>query len=167
MCRKYQKVGQMEFGNKVDISDPCYERDGESNVIDYGIESGTYGCYIKFGKEEYGEEYRIAEIAIIKKGYENLCSDYGWIFVDIIGVDSGLCGFFNHKKEYSNSDWTDFCHRLEEANEKGGFEESGEYFINFDNGFFSNTGWGDGSYETYKYTLEDKVVGLKVIFMEH
>ena len=36
----------------------------------------------------------------------------------------------------------------------------------FDNGFFSNTGWGDGSYETYKYTLEDKVVGLKVIFME-
>ena len=56
MCRKYQKVGQMEFGNKVDISDPCYERDGESNVIDYGIESGTYGCYIKFGKEEYGEE---------------------------------------------------------------------------------------------------------------
>ena len=38
MCRKYQKVGQMEFGNKVDISDPCYERNGESNVIDYGIE---------------------------------------------------------------------------------------------------------------------------------
>ena len=93
-------VGMMEFRDMVDISDPCYSRNGCGNIIDYKIKPGKYGCYIKYGKPEEYEENRIAEIAIIKRGYGGT-KNINWKKVDAIGVDSGIAGFFNHKIEYS------------------------------------------------------------------
>lgn len=156
---KFEYVGEMNFRDKVDISDPCYDRDGSCNIIDYSISEGKYRCYIKYG-EGYWDENRIAEIAIVKKGHIGVeDEEHLWDFVDYIGVDAGLAGFFNHKIEYSNSAWSDFCDRLGTGNGE-------QWWVNFDNGFFSDSGWGDGRYAVYEYIHNNVVKGLKIVFIE-
>lgn len=152
-------VGMMEFHDRIDISDPCYSRNGYGNIIDYKIKEGKYGCYIKYGKPEEDEENRIAEIAIIKRGYGGT-KNINWNKVNAIGVDSGLAGFFNHKIEYSNEEWNDFCDRLCDKEEK--------WWVNFDNGFLSESGWGDGGYYVYESRNNDnEVIALKIVFIEY
>lgn len=159
MFDNLEYVGEMVFDNNIDISDPCYSRDGYSNIIDYKIKGGKYGCYIKYGKPEEWEENRIAEIAIIKKGYGGT-KDMVWNKADAIGVDSGLAGFFNHKNEYSNEEWSDFCDRLCDREEK--------WWVNIDNGFFSESGWGDGGYYVYESrNNNNEVIALKIVFIEY
>ena len=158
MCNSLEYVWMMDFDDKIDISDPCYPRDGHSNIIDYKIKPGRYGCYIKYGKPEEYEENRIAEISIIKKGYGGT-NDMIWNEVGTIGVDSGLAGFFNHKIEYTDEEWDDFCDRL---------GEEAKWWLNFDNGFFSRSGWGDGGYYVYESRNNDnEVIALKIVFIEY
>lgn len=150
-------VGEMVFDNNIDISDACYSRDGYSNIIDYKIKAGKYGCYIKYGKPEEYEENRIAEISIIKKGYGGTKNMF-WNEIGTIGVDSGIAGFFNHKIEYSDEEWRRFCDRLKE----------GKWWVNFDNGFFSLSGWGDGGYYVYESrNNNNEVIALKIVFIEY
>lgn len=159
MFDNLEYVGEMVFDNNIDISDPCYSRNGCGNIIDYKIKEGKYGCYIKYGKPEEWEENRIAEIAIIKKGYGGT-KDMVWNKADAIGVDSGLAGFFNHKNEYSNEEWSDFCDRLCDREEK--------WWVNIDNGFFSESGWGDGGYYVYESrNNNNEVIALKIVFIEY
>lgn len=159
MFDNLEYVGEMVFDNNIDISDPCYSRNGCGNIIDYKIKEGKYGCYIKYGKPEEWEENRIAEIAIIKKGYGGT-KDMVWNKADAIGVDSGLAGFFNHKNEYSNEEWSDFCDRL--------CNREGKWWVNFDNGFFSESGWGDGGYYVYESrNNNNEVIALKIAFIEY
>ena len=83
-----------------------------------------------------------------------------WNKADVIGVDSGLAGFFNHKNEYSNEEWNNFCDRLCDREEK--------WWVNFDNGFFSESGWGDGGYYVYESRNNDnEVIALKIAFIEY
>ena len=157
MFDNLEYVGEMVFDNNIDISDPCYSRDEHSNIIDYKIKEGKYGCYIKYGKPEEYEENRIAEISIIKKGYGGT-KDMAWNKAGTIGVDTGIAGFFNHKIEYSRREWRSFCDRLKE----------GKWWVNFDNGFFSESGWGDGGYYVYESRNNDnEVIALKIVFIEY
>lgn len=156
-------VGSMKFGRYIDISDPCYDRDDISNFIDVSIREGEYNCYIAKGQKFY-DMNRIAEIAIIIKSLD--CDDvkYKWSpYGDkYIGVDSGLAGFFNRKIEYSNAGWSNFCDRLYD------YGEDSEYYINFDNGFFSRSGWGDGGYEVevVKDDKTNEIIAVKIIFID-
>ena len=159
MENKFELVGKMDFRSNVDISDPCYERDGNGNIIDYPIVSGKYRCFVK----NIVNSSRVAEIAIVKMGHigvEN--EDYLWDYIGNIGVDAGLAGFFNHKIEYSHEMWNDFCDRLGDNN--GGFDEA-QYWVNFDNGFFSDSGWGDGCYDVFEYKHNGETKGLKIVFI--
>ena len=158
MKNEFEYVGSMFFDNEIDISDPCYTRDGNCNIIDYKIKGGKYNCFIKFGLEEDYSENRIAEIMIVKYNY---FPETRWEKVGIIGVDSGLAGFFNHKIEYDNNGWSELCNRL-------ALKEDKKCWINFDNGFFSESGWGDGAYSVYEIRNNDKqTIALKIVFIEY
>ena len=55
--------------------------------------------------------------------------------IGIIGVDAGLAGFFTDKPDYSDEQWMELCNNL-------GTED---VWIRPE-GFFSSSGYGDGSY---------------------
>ena len=158
---RFELVGKMNFRDKVDISDPCYNRDNNGNIIDYEITSGKYNCFIKNAVNSS----RVAEIAIVKTectGVEN--KDYLWDYIGNICVDAGLAGFFNHKIEYSYDMWDNFCDRLTETG-YGIDICKVSYWLNFDNGFFSESGWGDGCYDVFEYKNDGETKGLKIVFI--
>ena len=158
MKNNYEYVGSMKFGAFVDITDPCYPCDGNCNIVKYPIRSGKYECYIRYGDGESWK--RIAEIAIIKKNYNKYLDNNVWDEIGKVGVDSGLCGFFSDKIDYTHEEWDNFCDRLEIG------EAKKSWWVNFDNGFFSESGWGDGYYPVYRYVDEAKqTVGLKIVFI--
>ena len=154
MGKEFELAGKMDFGHTVDISDPCYARDGNGNIIDYPISKGRYRCFVKFAENSS----RIAEIAIVAMGHVGVEDvDYLWDYIGNIYVDAGMAGFFNHKIEYSNNMWDDFCDRLDYSNN--------QYWINFDNGFFSDSGWGDGCYDVFEHKHNGETKGLKIVFI--
>ena len=49
-----------------------------------------------------------------------------------------------------------------------GYKEEGKWWVNFDNGFFSLSGWGDGGYYVYESRNNDnEVIALKIVFIEY
>ena len=75
-----------------------------------------------------------------------------------IGVDAGLAGFFENKKDYNDEEWEDFCNFLDQSTAQA---------WEIDNGFFAESGYGDGCYDVYAYVLSDgTAVGLKIVFID-
>lgn len=152
-------IGTKYFGSKIDITDPCYDRDVWCRMNDVEIEPGDYECYVKLLDDEetggWGE--RVAEI-----GIRNIVSISGaythvYNYLGEIGVDAGLAGFFNNKPDYTGEEWGDFCSAL------GDHEKHA--WINED-GFFSSSGYGDGEYDVYAAMENGKIVALFIEFIE-
>lgn len=163
---------------KADITDPCYNRDTWCRINDIPVKPGDYICNAKrvfidgaYLDEEnvihYPEEYsdsRIAEISIIQKDYKGTLD---WEFIENIGVDAGLAGFF--RSPYSPpDDWHGFCNKLEEVDKLHSYEDClhGIYGSGGVNCFFSSSGFGDGGYSVYGVKDGDKYVGLRIVFID-
>ena len=148
---KTNHYGEMYFGKVIDVTDPCYDRDdwGRTSV---DVVPGTYDCYAT-----HTETGRVAEIFIKRKDSHSVRTR----MIDTIGVDAGLAGFFNNKKDYTNSDWDELCHKISDLDDVDG---SYTYFLN--DGFFSSSGWGDGEYAVFaNYDENGEIVGLKIEFI--
>ncbi len=127
-------VGTIELGTKVDITDPCYDKNVWCRMTT-DCEPGTYKGYIEMSDEgDWG--MRVATVSIFKG--DKIWRIEEMEFIGTIGVDAGLAGFFNDKPDFKGNEWSEFCDSIIEGNA-----------WNLYNGIFSSSGYGDGCYEVY------------------
>ena len=137
-------IGKKDFPDKIDITDPCYNKNVWCRINDFPISAGTYECYIHEKDTSWGR--RVARIGICKEKadrYEQKGS---------IGVDAGLAGFFINKPDYDDDQWDDFVYR-----------EGKAWIIN--DGFYSSSGYGDGCYEVYAGYKNNEIVEVYIDFI--
>ena len=132
MDTRKKVVGEITLENKVDITDPCYDKDVWCRTTQK-CSPGTYKCIVELGDcDSWGE--RVFSIAITNGRPEPDELEY----VAEIGVDAGLAGFFPDKKDYNDKEWEEFCDKTRD----------GHYWL-IDGGFVSSSGYGDGGYEVF------------------
>lgn len=142
-------IGYKYFPDKIEITDPCYDKDVWCRINNFPIIPGEYECYIVVANNEETGSWgnRVAKIGI-RMDHADTFEKKGFI-----GVDGGLAGFFINKPDYSDDEWKEFCHKIEEGNT----------WI-FDEGFFSSSGYGDGSYSVYAGYKNGKIVEVLIDF---
>lgn len=165
MSRKSRKFcGTIEItSGKIICSDPCYEI-GVWCTETLNAKNGKYNVYIATEKE-YD---RCAYLEIIHEDYKSenvFWDDRG---VDC-GVDSGTFGFFDY--DY----YEKFHTKNERDNElndewylKNVCDVDGDYFNTDNKGFWSQSGFGDGSYPlnvAYLNDDSDVVIGVRADFI--
>lgn len=128
-------IGTCHFGSKIDITDPCYDRNAWCSMNDVRVVEGDYKCFAEFiSDERFGVQVASIIIALDGETFDSSELDV----IGGIGVDAGLAGFFNNKPDYSHSEWLDFC---------GGLGDKDAWIAH--DGFFSLSGFGDGVYDVY------------------
>lgn len=157
-------VGVKDFSGSVDITDPCYNRDVWCRINDVKIKEGTYTCVVwrhtEKGKLSNGEPYsdtRVGVIGIYLNG--NIPRQKDMDHFGDIGVDAGLAGFFHHKPDYNDKEWSAFCDAIYTGNGR-----TGDVWLT-DDGFFSSSGYGDGAYDVYAMTSDKEIVALEIRFL--
>lgn len=148
-------VGTKRFEKLIDITDPCYDRDVWCRLNDVEIKPGEYECYIDEWDDEQtgGWGARVARIGIRLVG-----SDVRWFErIGNIGVDAGMAGFFNEKPDYDDETWDSMCDMLD--------RNDGTLYWIIDEGFFSNSGYGDGCYDVYVAKKDGDIVAVEIHFI--
>lgn len=155
--RWYEKVGTLTLNDKVDITDPCYDKD-----VWYRHTSecapGEYTGYVEMTDEgDWGK--RVAAIIITRndKPFEVARMEY----IANIGVDAGMAGFFRDKPDYPDDEWMKFLVEsgVFKTNEEFDYSKHA-YEIPY--GIFSSSGYGDGGYDVYA-TKERDI--FKIVFI--
>ena len=147
---KLEFVGKINFGQYVDITDPCYNRDVWCRINDFQIEPGEYSCFVSYKDEGlYGT--RVEAIAIAKKK-KHLIGAGKLELSGEIGVDAGMAGFFERKPDFTREEWGEFCDLADNTNVY--YSPDREYLCK---GFFSTSGYGDGGYPLYVHKNEEGV----------
>lgn len=157
----FTKIGQIKLDDKVDITDPCYNRSVRCRLNDVPVVPGTYNCYISVSKE-YSN--LCAAIAIVREEEDNLFEN-GYLYSNNnfsyknearkgakeIGVDAGLAGFFKAPKpDYDDDGWDKFCNQLYVRDNQKPLR------MTTDNSFVASSGYGDGSYPVYLRKIGNK-----------
>lgn len=149
----------------IDITDPCYEKDTWCAMFDVKIKPGTYFCYIDmvnfpslYTEENNNEikrieDERIMALTIKHEDFINKPTKR-WIEINSnIGVDAGLCGFYNHKPNFEGqSIWEAFIDNLKK------FEGSFNTCDLKPYGITVSSGFGDGCYCAYKAKNKDNEI---------
>lgn len=151
-------VGRFRFGGKIDITDPCYNKDVRGRFT-VASKTGDYKCRVSTT-----DDGRVVAAIIIKHvdlPDEHMNFKFGTELVGHIGVDAGLAGFFNEKPDYiSNGTWGAVCNEMSIQEEQGA-----RHFFNKD-GFFAMSGYGDGCYEVYGHQCGcDTYDALCIVFV--
>ena len=141
-------IGELEVGTKVDITDPCYNKDSWCRMT-VDCEPGIYKGYIEMSDEGILGT-RVAAISIFKG--EKIWRIEEMEPIGIIGVDAGLAGFFNNKPDFGDTEWNEFCNKINSGNAWSLY-----------NGIFSSSGFGDGCYDVY--ANEDRNA-FTIVFIE-
>jgi len=152
-----KKIGTKYFEGVVDITDPCYDKDVWCRTT-ATVKAGEYTCYVWrhtetdiYGGKEY-KSTRVGVVGIYLNGVIPTQKSMQWI--GDIGVDAGLAGFFMNKPDYNDNEWHTFCESIRE----------GDAWIK-DEGFFSQSGYGDGCYPVYASKVDGEIVALEIRFM--
>lgn len=161
---KISKVGTIELGKQVTISDPCYEV-GTWCAIPLGcVLEGTYDCFIKkCNYNSWGS--RVKEMTIVHKNYHNSVMESDYEFIGNVGVDSGTMSITdtNYYEETHNEDEESENWYNMEVCEK---TCDNEYNIAGGKCFISTSGIGDGTYSVYgAFDSEDRLYAIKVVFL--
>lgn len=147
--------GSFRFGTKTDVTDPCYDKEVWCRKTVDTV-AGEYHCYVKYEDEgRWGK--RVAAIFIEhQENVIGVCDVFSKI--GEIGVDAGLAGFFNNKPDYNDEEWYKLCASLDEheGDRILGKEVPERVRFHFNEcGFFSDSGYGDGTYELFGRKTED------------
>lgn len=185
----HRYVGTIDIDDGlVDITDPCYNKDTWCALFGYHVKPGKYRCYVnignfpskvKYDKDDvevkiYGkapnytytlQDRRIIDLIIEHESIQSQSlsrtSLDGWELVsDQIGVDAGMCGFYNHKPNFdAEEDWENFWQNLKNYPRlKDRTCDIKPYGITVSSGF------GDGTYEVYKFVENGSTVALRLKF---
>lgn len=171
----------------VDITDPSYEKGTWCAIFGFSIKPGKYRCFVNIGnfpsKVKYSEDdievkaygkapnytytlpdKRIIDLIIehedVEKSPSSMSIENWELVSDDIGVDAGMCGFYNHKPSFfTEDDWTNFWQNLKDYPRlKDRTCDIKPYGITVSSGF------GDGGYPLYKYVEHDEIVALRLKF---
>lgn len=179
-----KEVGEVSFPDGlVDITDPGYNRDTWCARYDFKVLPGVYKAFIdevdfpsvweaedsrdaevynvKVGDVFTVNDPRIMSLVIVHKNYEDAYQDgelNRYVLGKNIGVDAGLCGFYNHKPDFNDEEWNRFWQSLSKT------ESGNDCDCTHANGVTVRSGFGDGMYTVYKLTYNRKVVGLELRF---
>jgi hypothetical protein len=151
-------IGYKEFNGNIDITDPCYDKDVWCRINNIHIKPGNYKCLVWMNTDKGkcdGEPYvdtHVGIIGIYLDGVIPTQKDFSEI--GHIGVDAGLAGFFVNKPDYSDSEWSKFCDSIRD----------GCAWV-IDEGFFSESGYGDGDYGVYVNKTDDIITSVEIRFM--
>lgn len=157
-CKK-QIAGAIQFGPEIDITDPCYNRDVWCRMNDVKIVPGDYTC-VAFIKDEGEWGNRVATAGIYLNGIMPKVTSMTRI--GDIGVDAGLAGFFEKKKDFTNDEWSEFCDLFNDS--KGPDVLLKEHGVI--HGFCTSSGYGDGGYDVYAATnAKGDIVALELRFL--
>lgn len=167
---KRHLVGQINIPDGiVDITDPGYDKDVWCRINDVAIMPGTYNCYAYMGDDKsWGNRCWIAQIVIAGGPYDEIAEDKissgrSWRAIGSIGVDAGLAGFFNHKPDFDWETWNKLCDEMfsEENDDKRA------YIKNFQggDGFWTESGCGDGCYTVHAIRENRKIIALEIRFL--
>lgn len=166
---KVVKLGTIELGVKVMISDPTYRIGTWCTHTVENMKPGTYTCYAVVADEKsYGlhSEGRIAEQYVLFG--ETTIEDFNEDYIPLcdIGVDSATAGVFDFEffesiqEEQKRERWYGLIEGL--------VHEEIEYWTagTMENkGVITSTGYGDGGYDVFALVKEGQVVGLNIVFM--
>lgn len=167
------KIGEISFPDgSCDVTDPAYNKKSKWALYDVKIPSGIYNVFIDEtnfpllfedeGNFEAGEDIRITSLTIIHKEYLTVFQEEAFeerVLSEYISVDSGLCGFYNHKPNFRrDKDWDNFWTKLKK-NENDNTCDCGT-----GNGVTVSSGFGDGVYTVYEIKHNDNTIGLKLKF---
>lgn len=143
--------GTINLPDKIDITDPCYNKDVWCRINNFPITPGVYECYVveADNEETGGWGTRIARIGI-RKDKANHYERKG-----NIGVDAGLAGFFINKPNYTDDEWHKICDEI-----------SGKDVSLAADHFFSSSGYGDGAYDVYAGYRDGILVEVYIDFIE-
>lgn len=156
--------GFIELGEKVVVSDPCYEIGTWCQGIVENVKKGLYGCtaFIQddgvFGKRVFCIKAELDGIEIPDRNYE--------LFEEAeIGVDSGQAGIYDYNYFVENQ--TDDEYSNEHSWYRIVCDLTNEKLVGTlgDKCFVSESGYGDGSYDCYVAKNEDgEIVGIQIEF---
>lgn len=143
-------VGTRYFDERpVTATDPGYDDDVWCILTGLKVQPGNYTCVAWRGRDSWkgsdGKRHsctRTMVCAIYLNG--KIPASETWNDMPVIGkigVDAGLAGFFQNKPNYESDAWFALCDKVNTKN-----------WCILDEGFFTTSGYGDGSY---------KVCGIK------
>lgn len=162
---KRHLVGQLNIPDGlVDITDPCYDKDVWCRMNDVRVMPGKYNCYAYMGTDRsWGNRCWIAQIVIADGPYDEIaedkiCSGRSWRIIGSIGVDAGMAGFFNHKPDFDDKEWSKVCETRCVSN------ACKAYMENFAKGFWTDSGIGDGCYTVHAIREDRKIIALEIRF---
>ena len=150
---KRMKIGQ---NDEIMIIDPGYDDDVIYMTTADNLLPGKYELYVSKNRTHT----RVISSLLVHNDYTNKAfNDH--IENGMIGVDSGLAGYFINKPNFNDKEWKEFIDDYITNDAK-------EQIYECPWGVFTNTGYGDGLYEVWKIKDEDinKVIGLSLIFMD-
>lgn len=176
-----KEIGEVSFSDGLcDVTDPGYDRDTWCALHDVKILPGMYKAFIDevnfpsvweweegdvghvIGQREVMNDVRIMTLTIIHKNYVDNYIDgeyHKYKLSDNIGVDAGMCGFYNHKPDFKEDhEWDKFWQSLDRT------EHGHDCDCHHANGVTVSSGFGDGVYTVYKITHNRKVIGLQLQF---
>ena len=146
--KRREYVGTMRLDNRVDITDPCYDKEVWCRITTE-CEPGEYTGYVIISDEgEFGK--RVASIGIYK---DDEVKDLDSMeCIGDIGVDAGLAGFFNDKPDFPDNEWMEFLRK------SGVYNADDKNYYDCGYGLFSQSGYGDGAYDVYATPERDAFV---------
>lgn len=165
----------INLGNKVVVSDPCYEIPTWCQIILRDVKPGVYYPFHKKTNLN-GWGVRSSKVCVIHE--DHLKSNLKWTEHNgIVGVDSGQAGIFSFdtyrldgmeietpvdelnpftiQKYDDGDDWYEKMCRLTLSEDSWG---------TYSEGVVSSSGIGDGSYYLYTAEVNDQVVGICIDF---
>lgn len=165
---KTTKVGTINLGNEVTISDPCYESGVWCSMVFKNILEGEFECYAK--EKKYGEwGTRIAEMCAVHKDYNNVVRADNYEYCGDVCVDSGTMSISDtiyYDNTHKEDDYSEEWYNREVCDATCG-DDAKEYNIADNQCFISTSGIGDGQYGVYgAFDSEDRLYAVKVVFLE-
>lgn len=158
----YAKLGENNLGSFENesgsfiISDPCYEIGTWCAGRLDNVATGQWNAFVtRVDGDDWGvrcSEISAYHVSVIDKNLD-------WVKSDIhVGVDSGQAGIFDVPKFHSkNEEW--YSQICDLTSSDLGAET-------LDGGVVSSSGYGDGGYDCYYTKKDDKIVAVKICFIE-
>ena len=156
-------IGKINLNDTVMVSDPCYRVgvwcQGEIN----NVLEGAYNVYIS------KDDGRIKELIVSHDKYPEI--EDGEIIMEQsfeVGVDSGNAGIFDykyycdtHEEDDILDEWYDNMHAKLFDN---GYSKNWLFFRK--HGVITSSGYGDGCYYCYTAERDNKVIAIKIVFID-
>ena len=155
----------IKLGNKVMVSDPCYELNTWCQGVLENVLPGTYNCNVEYSYEgDWGT--RVSAIEVTHQD----CGIYRFEMADFsVGVDSGQAGIFDYEyyatyhtdrteRPHVDDCWYDRVCDITLARESAGTID--------ELGFVSSAGYGDGDYDCWVARNRDGyIVAIRIEYI--